>query len=112
MSAADLVRVQRARATLVLSMDLIAQQFDALIMPTTKIVAPLLSESTTPEGHALLAELVVQRARPRRATYRSAHCVILTTVWQQVHQGIEFLWTARGRMLTVFQTIASGGCYG
>jgi aspartyl-tRNA(Asn)/glutamyl-tRNA(Gln) amidotransferase subunit A len=33
-------------------MDLVAQDFDALIMPTTKIVAPLLSESTTPEGFA------------------------------------------------------------
>ena len=33
-------------------MDLIAQEFDALIMPTTKIVAPLISESITPEGYA------------------------------------------------------------
>ena len=50
MSSADLVRLQRARARLISAMDLVVQEFDALIMPTTKIVAPLLTESTTPEG--------------------------------------------------------------
>jgi hypothetical protein len=50
MSAADFVRLLQARARLVAAMDIEAQEFDALIMPTTKIVAPLLSESTTPEG--------------------------------------------------------------
>jgi hypothetical protein len=52
MSSADLVRLQRERARLISEMDLVAEEFDALIMPTTKIVAPLLSESTTPEGFA------------------------------------------------------------
>jgi aspartyl-tRNA(Asn)/glutamyl-tRNA(Gln) amidotransferase subunit A len=50
MSSADLIRLQRARAELIPAMDLTAQEFDVLLMPTTKIVAPLLSESTTPEG--------------------------------------------------------------
>jgi aspartyl-tRNA(Asn)/glutamyl-tRNA(Gln) amidotransferase subunit A len=52
MSSADLVRLQRERARLISEMDLVAEEFDALIMPTTKIVAPLLSESITPEGFA------------------------------------------------------------
>jgi aspartyl-tRNA(Asn)/glutamyl-tRNA(Gln) amidotransferase subunit A len=61
MSAADLIRLQHARARLVSAMDLVAQEFDALIMPTTKIVAPLIttkivapliSESITPEAYA------------------------------------------------------------
>jgi aspartyl-tRNA(Asn)/glutamyl-tRNA(Gln) amidotransferase subunit A len=51
-SAADLIRLQGARVRLISAMDLIAQEFDALIMPTTKIVAPLISESITPEGYA------------------------------------------------------------
>jgi aspartyl-tRNA(Asn)/glutamyl-tRNA(Gln) amidotransferase subunit A len=59
MSSADLIRLQRARARLVPAMDLIAQEFDALIMPTTKIVAPLLSESTTPEGFRAKTPLLV-----------------------------------------------------
>ena len=58
MSSADLIRTQRARARLVAAMDLVTQRFDALIMPTTKIVAPLLSESTTPEGYAAKAPLL------------------------------------------------------
>ena len=58
MSSADLIRTQRARARLVAAMDLVTQQFDALTMPTTKIVAPLLSESTTPEGYAAKAPLL------------------------------------------------------
>jgi aspartyl-tRNA(Asn)/glutamyl-tRNA(Gln) amidotransferase subunit A len=58
MSSADLIRTQRARARLVAAMDLVTQQFDALIMPTTKIVAPLLSESTTPEGFAAKSPLL------------------------------------------------------
>jgi aspartyl-tRNA(Asn)/glutamyl-tRNA(Gln) amidotransferase subunit A len=58
MSSADLIRTQRARARLVAAMDLVTQQFDALIMPTTKIVAPLLSESTTPEGFAAKSSLL------------------------------------------------------
>jgi aspartyl-tRNA(Asn)/glutamyl-tRNA(Gln) amidotransferase subunit A len=31
-------------------MDVVAQRFDVLVMPTTKIVAPLLSELATPES--------------------------------------------------------------
>jgi aspartyl-tRNA(Asn)/glutamyl-tRNA(Gln) amidotransferase subunit A len=58
MSSADLIRTQRARARLVAAMDLVTQQFDALIMPTTKIVAPLLSESTTLEGFAAKSSLL------------------------------------------------------
>jgi aspartyl-tRNA(Asn)/glutamyl-tRNA(Gln) amidotransferase subunit A len=58
MSSADLIRTQRARARLVAAMDLVTQRFDALIMPTTKIVAPLFSESTTPEGYATKAPLL------------------------------------------------------
>jgi aspartyl-tRNA(Asn)/glutamyl-tRNA(Gln) amidotransferase subunit A len=58
MSSADLIRTQRARARLVAAMDLVTQRFDTLIMPTTKIVAPLLSESTTPEGYAAKAPLL------------------------------------------------------
>jgi aspartyl-tRNA(Asn)/glutamyl-tRNA(Gln) amidotransferase subunit A len=58
MSSANLIRLQRARARLVPAMDLVIQQFDALIMPTTKIVAPLLSESTTPEGFAAKTPLL------------------------------------------------------
>jgi aspartyl-tRNA(Asn)/glutamyl-tRNA(Gln) amidotransferase subunit A len=58
MTSADLVRLLRARARLIPAMDLIAQEFDALIMPTTKIVAPLLSESTTPEGFAAKSPLL------------------------------------------------------
>jgi aspartyl-tRNA(Asn)/glutamyl-tRNA(Gln) amidotransferase subunit A len=58
MSSADLIRTQRARARLVAAMDLVTQRFDALIMPTTKIVAPLLSESATPEGYAAKAPLL------------------------------------------------------
>jgi aspartyl-tRNA(Asn)/glutamyl-tRNA(Gln) amidotransferase subunit A len=50
MSSADLIRLQRARAQLVAATDLAADQFDALIMPTAKIVAPLLSEIATPES--------------------------------------------------------------
>jgi aspartyl-tRNA(Asn)/glutamyl-tRNA(Gln) amidotransferase subunit A len=50
MSSADLIRLERARAQLVSAMDLVAEQFDVLIMPTTKIVAPLLSEIATPES--------------------------------------------------------------
>jgi aspartyl-tRNA(Asn)/glutamyl-tRNA(Gln) amidotransferase subunit A len=57
-SAADLIRLQRARARSVSAMDLVAQDFDALIVPTTKIVAPLLSESTTPEGFAAKTPLL------------------------------------------------------
>jgi Asp-tRNA(Asn)/Glu-tRNA(Gln) amidotransferase A subunit family amidase len=58
MTSADLVRLLRARTGLIPAMDLIAQEFDALIMPTTKIVAPLLSESTTPEGFAAKSPLL------------------------------------------------------
>jgi aspartyl-tRNA(Asn)/glutamyl-tRNA(Gln) amidotransferase subunit A len=58
MSSADFVRLLQARARLVAEMDLEAQEFDALIMPTTKIVAPLLSESTTPEGFAAKTPLL------------------------------------------------------
>ena len=50
MSSADLIRLQRGRAPLVSAMDLVAEQFDVLIMPTTKIVAPLLSEIATPRN--------------------------------------------------------------
>jgi aspartyl-tRNA(Asn)/glutamyl-tRNA(Gln) amidotransferase subunit A len=50
MSSADLIRLQRARAQLVSAMDVVAEQFDVLIMPTTKIVAPLLSEIAAPES--------------------------------------------------------------
>jgi aspartyl-tRNA(Asn)/glutamyl-tRNA(Gln) amidotransferase subunit A len=39
-------------------MDVVAREFDALIMPTTKIVAPLLTESTTPEGFAAKTPLL------------------------------------------------------
>jgi aspartyl-tRNA(Asn)/glutamyl-tRNA(Gln) amidotransferase subunit A len=58
MSSADLVRLVRARARLVAAMDVVAREFDALIMPTTKIVAPLLTESTTPEGFAAKTPLL------------------------------------------------------
>ena len=58
MSAADLIRLQRARARLISAMDLIVQEFDALIMPTTKIVAPLISEIITPEGNAAKQPLI------------------------------------------------------
>jgi aspartyl-tRNA(Asn)/glutamyl-tRNA(Gln) amidotransferase subunit A len=58
MTSADLVRLQRARAALIPAMDLIIEEFDAIIMPTTKIVAPLLSESTTPEGFAAKTALL------------------------------------------------------
>ena len=58
MSSADLVRLLRARARLVAGMDIVAREFDALIMPTTKIVAPLLTESTTPEGFAAKTPLL------------------------------------------------------
>jgi aspartyl-tRNA(Asn)/glutamyl-tRNA(Gln) amidotransferase subunit A len=51
-TAADLIRLQNARLRLIRAMDRIVQEFDALIMPTTKIVAPLISESITPEGYA------------------------------------------------------------
>jgi aspartyl-tRNA(Asn)/glutamyl-tRNA(Gln) amidotransferase subunit A len=50
MSSADLIRLQRARAGLIPAMDLMIQEFDAMVVPTTKIVAPLLSESTTLDG--------------------------------------------------------------
>jgi len=58
MSGADLVRLQRERATLLSAMDVVIQNFDALIMPTTKIVAPLLSESITPEGFPVKTALL------------------------------------------------------
>jgi aspartyl-tRNA(Asn)/glutamyl-tRNA(Gln) amidotransferase subunit A len=58
MSSADLVRLQRARAGLISAMDSVLQEFDAVIMPTTKIVAPLLTESTTPEGFAAKTPLL------------------------------------------------------
>jgi aspartyl-tRNA(Asn)/glutamyl-tRNA(Gln) amidotransferase subunit A len=62
MSSADFVRLLQARARLVAAMDLEVQEFDALVMPTTKIVAPLLSESTTPEGFAAKTTLLAGNA--------------------------------------------------
>jgi aspartyl-tRNA(Asn)/glutamyl-tRNA(Gln) amidotransferase subunit A len=50
--------LQRTRARLMSAMDLIVQDFDALIMPTTRIVAPLISESITPEGFAAKTPLL------------------------------------------------------
>jgi aspartyl-tRNA(Asn)/glutamyl-tRNA(Gln) amidotransferase subunit A len=58
MSSADLVRLLRTRAKLVAEMDIVVREFDALIMPTTKIVAPLLTESTTPEGFSAKTPLL------------------------------------------------------
>jgi aspartyl-tRNA(Asn)/glutamyl-tRNA(Gln) amidotransferase subunit A len=54
MSSSDFVRLERTRARVVSAMDLAAQEFDALVMPTTKMVAPLLSEIeiATPQSFA------------------------------------------------------------
>jgi aspartyl-tRNA(Asn)/glutamyl-tRNA(Gln) amidotransferase subunit A len=49
MSAADYVELTQARARLVRSMDARLSAFDALLMPTTPIVAPRMSEVATPD---------------------------------------------------------------
>lgn len=48
-SAADYVEMARIRARLIESMDARLSELDALILPTTPIVAPLMSEVATPE---------------------------------------------------------------
>ncbi|MBN8958854.1 MAG: amidase [Rhizobiales bacterium] len=49
MSAADYVALSRRRAELVRAMDLRLRDVDALVMPTTPIVAPRQDEVTTPD---------------------------------------------------------------
>jgi aspartyl-tRNA(Asn)/glutamyl-tRNA(Gln) amidotransferase subunit A len=52
MSAADYIEMQRERAMLVRAMDDRIAGFDALILPTTPIVAPRIAEVATPEAFA------------------------------------------------------------
>ena len=49
LSAADYVLMSRERARLIREMDLRLEALDALVMPTTAIVAPKISEVATPE---------------------------------------------------------------
>ena len=49
MSAADYVESAQARAELIRAMDLRLAELDALLLPTTSIVAPKLAEVATPE---------------------------------------------------------------
>jgi aspartyl-tRNA(Asn)/glutamyl-tRNA(Gln) amidotransferase subunit A len=51
--AADYIDMMRARAALVKAMDAELQDFDAVLMPTTPIVAPTMSEVATPETFAI-----------------------------------------------------------
>lgn len=51
-SAADYIGMMQARAALTKAMDAELRDFDALIMPTTPIVAPTMSEVATPETFA------------------------------------------------------------
>src|SRR5262249_51895688 len=50
MSAADYVKLTLERARLVAAMDLRLSTLDALVMPTTPIVAPTMSEVATPDA--------------------------------------------------------------
>ena len=52
MSAADYVDLVRTRAELVRAMDAWLQDLDALVMPTTPIVAPTFAETQSPETFA------------------------------------------------------------
>lgn len=52
MTAADYVNVVQERTRLVRAMDERLADLDGLIMPTTPIAAPLISECETPEGFA------------------------------------------------------------
>ena len=53
LSAADYVLMSRERARLIREMDARLEEFDALLMPTTAIAAPKISDVATPEtfGH-------------------------------------------------------------
>jgi aspartyl-tRNA(Asn)/glutamyl-tRNA(Gln) amidotransferase subunit A len=53
MSAADYIEMQQERGMLVRSMDARIEGFDALILPTTPIVAPRIAEVATPEAFAV-----------------------------------------------------------
>ena len=52
-SAADYIEMTRTRAVLVKAMDAQLRDFDALLMPTTPIVAPTMAEVATPEAFAI-----------------------------------------------------------
>jgi aspartyl-tRNA(Asn)/glutamyl-tRNA(Gln) amidotransferase subunit A len=52
MSAADYIEMQQERGMLVRAMDARIEGFDALILPTTPIVAPRIAEVATPEAFA------------------------------------------------------------
>jgi aspartyl-tRNA(Asn)/glutamyl-tRNA(Gln) amidotransferase subunit A len=50
LSAADYVRMGRERARLIRAMDTRLQDLDALVLPTTQVVAPLIADINTPEA--------------------------------------------------------------
>jgi aspartyl-tRNA(Asn)/glutamyl-tRNA(Gln) amidotransferase subunit A len=52
-SAADYIGMMRARADLVKRMDTALEDFDAVIMPTTPIVAPTMAEVAAPDAFAI-----------------------------------------------------------
>jgi aspartyl-tRNA(Asn)/glutamyl-tRNA(Gln) amidotransferase subunit A len=54
MIAADYIELCRERARLVRAMDAALSDLDALLMPTTPIVAPTMAEVATPEGFAAI----------------------------------------------------------
>jgi aspartyl-tRNA(Asn)/glutamyl-tRNA(Gln) amidotransferase subunit A len=62
MSGVDYVKVARARAELVRAIDIWMDDFDAVIMPTTPIVAPRLAEVATPETFAAKNQLALRNA--------------------------------------------------
>jgi len=64
MLAADYVDLMRARSRLVAAMDILMSPFDALILPTTPIVAPKLSEVATPDEFGRKNAMLLRNTAP------------------------------------------------
>ena len=59
-SAADYIDLTRERAQFVRAMDEQLKDIDALVLPTTKAVAPKMSELATPEGYRVQQQVIGQ----------------------------------------------------
>ena len=64
MAAADYVELSRTRQRLVLAMDARLAWLDALMLPTTPIVAPTMAEVATPEGFGRKNAMLLRNTAP------------------------------------------------
>jgi aspartyl-tRNA(Asn)/glutamyl-tRNA(Gln) amidotransferase subunit A len=103
-SAADYQGMLRDRSELARAMDLVLAEYDALVLPTTPIVAPTMEEVSTPEGFKPRNRLLLRNTE--FANFFDLCAISLPMPGDGLPAGL-MLFARRGEDRRLFQTAAA-----